>query len=67
MIKNSNAEYIAMSSSSSSKRDMYVTYTDVTYANGIIEFTGLSVNVISGKEGLVKRDTPLSIRVISEQ
>lgn len=66
LVQDSGAERIAMSSSATAKRDLYTTYQSVAYDedNGIITFTGLSVNRISGTAGLATRDT-LSIRVIA--
>ena len=52
----------------SSKRataDLYVTYKSVTFENGIITFSELSVDRVSGTRGLASRET-LSIRVISK-
>ena len=53
-------------SSKTSTQDLYVTYTSVAYSEGIVTFTGLSVNRASGTEGLASRDV-FSIRVISYQ
>lgn len=53
-----------MISSKASTADLYVTYSSVTYTNGIITFSGLSVNRENGTEGLASREE-LSIRVIS--
>ena len=41
-VYNSAAEKIAMSSSSSKDKDLYVTYTSVVCQNGIITFSGVS-------------------------
>jgi prepilin-type N-terminal cleavage/methylation domain-containing protein len=51
-------------SSKTSTQDMYVTYTSVSYTNGILTFSGLSVK--HGTDTLASRDE-LSIRVISYQ
>ncbi len=53
-------------SSKTSTGDLYITYASVKYKNGIVTFSGLSVNRRSGSEGLAARDY-LSIRVISYQ
>ena len=53
-------------SSKTATQDLYVTYESVTYSDGIVTFSGLSVNRTSGTEGLASRDE-LSIRVISSQ
>lgn len=44
--------------------DLYVTYDSVSYANGILTFSKLSVNRTSGTTGLALREN-LSIRIIS--
>ena len=44
--------------------DLYVTYDSVSYANGILTFSNLSVNRTSGTTGLALREN-LSIRIIS--
>lgn len=62
---NSAAEKIAMSSSSSRDKDLYVTYTSVTCQNGIITFKGLSVNQISGNQNLASLED-YSIRLLTE-
>ena len=59
------AEKIAMSSSTSSDRDLYVKYTKVTYVDGVITFSGLSVDQVSGIKNLAGLDR-LSIRLITE-
>ena len=63
-----SADYDAapLVSSKTSTQDLYVTYSSVSYDNdnGIVTFSGLSVNRTSGAEGLASRDN-LSIRVIS--
>ncbi len=61
-----NDEAVRLMSSKASTADLYVTYSSVTYANGIVTFTGLSVDRESGATGIAKRDT-LSIRVINEK
>ena len=58
-----NAEPLV--SSKTATQDLYVTYESVTYSDGIVTFSGLSVNRTSGTEGLASRD--VSIRVISYQ
>ena len=64
-VYNSAAEKIAMSSSSSRDRDLYVTYTGVVCENGIITFSGVSVNQVSGNRNLASLAN-LSIRLITE-
>ena len=64
-VYNSAAEKIAMSSSSSRDKDLYVTYTSVRYANGIITFDGLSVNQVSGNQNLASLPD-FSIRLLTE-
>ena len=61
-----NDEAVRLMSSKASTADLYVTYSSVTYADGIVTFTGLSVDRESGATGIAKRDT-LSIRVINEK
>ena len=56
---------VPLISSKTATADLYVTYDSVDYENGILKFTGLSVNRVSGTANLASRDT-LSIRVISE-
>ncbi len=50
-------------SKSATTRDLYVTYESVTYSNGIIEFTDLSVKRMKDDSVMTKREK-LSIRVI---
>ena len=64
-VKNSDAEKVAMSSSSSRDKDLYVTYTSVVCQNGIITFSGVSVNQVSGNRNLASLAN-LSIRLITE-
>ena len=64
-VYNSAAEKIAMSSSSSRDKDLYVTYTSVVCQNGIITFSGVSVNQVSGNRNLASLAN-LSIRLITE-
>lgn len=44
---------------------LYVTFASVSYADGIVTFTGLSVDRTGGSRGLASRDA-LSVRVIAE-
>lgn len=60
-----DSDAVRLVSETASTPDLYVTYTSVTYSNGIITFGGLSVNRKSGSTGLAVRDS-LSIRVISD-
>lgn len=60
----SGGDIVRLVSSAASTGDLYVTYSSVSYENGIITFKGLSVNRESGATGLASR-TVLSIRVIS--
>ena len=66
-VKESEAENIAMSSSSSNKRDLYVTYSGVTYDpdHDVIIFRALSVKQISGNRELSNRPK-FTIRVIAK-
>ena len=63
----SGAENIAMSSSSSNKRDLYVTYSKVEYdsVRNTITFSALSVKQTPGNRELSNRPT-FTIRVIAE-
>ena len=52
-------------SAKTATQDLYVTYESVAFNNGIVTFSGLSVDRESGAEGLASRPS-LSIRVFSE-
>ena len=56
---------VPLVSSKTATADLYVTYASVSYADGVLTFSNLSVNRASGTTGLALRGS-LSIRVISE-
>ena len=56
---------VPLISSKTATADLYITYASVSYADGVLTFSNLSVNRESGTTGLASRDS-LSIRVISE-
>ena len=63
-IGNFGDDPVKLISSKTATGDLYVTYSNLNYADGIITISGLSVKRESAAEPLVSRDS-LSIRVIS--
>ncbi len=64
-VKESSPEAIALSSGATVyDKDLYVTYSSVDFTDGVVTFTGLSVDHVSGTTGLAKMPS-LKIRVIS--